>query len=76
MNNNLVNNILQILMSGQNPNQVAQQMVQQNPQAQILFNQMAQSGMSMKDFTLQFARQNNINIQPILNELMQKGVKF
>ena len=42
-----------------NPNQL----IQQNPQAQILFNQMKQSGMSIQDFTMQYARQNNINIK-------------
>ena len=74
--NGIVNNILQILSVNQNPNQIIQQMISQNPQAQILFNQMQQSGMSVKDFTLQYAKQNNINIQPILNTLSQKGVKF
>ena len=74
--NNIANNILQIITNGQNPNQVIQQMVSQNPQAQVLLNQMQQSGMSVKDFTLQYAKQNNINIQPILNTLHQKGVKF
>ena len=74
--NAIINNILQMLSINQNPNQIIQQMISQNPQAQILFNQMQQSGMSVKDFTLQYARQNNINIQPILNTLSQKGVKF
>lgn len=76
MNNNIANTIIQILTNGQNPNQVLQQMISQNPQAQILFNQMQQSGMSTKDFTLQYAKQNNINLQPILNSLSQKGIKF
>lgn len=76
MNNNIANSILQIITNGQNPNQVLQQMISQNPQAQILFNQMQQSGMSIRDFTLQFAKQNNINIQPILNNLYQRGIKF
>ena len=75
MNNN-INQIMNFIANGQNPNQLLQQMVQQNPQAQILFNQMQQSGMSMKDFTMQFARQNNVNIQPILNMLFQRGIKF
>lgn len=74
--NNIVNIILQLMTNGQNPQQVIQQMLQQNPQAQILMNQMQQSGMSMKDFTLQFARQNNINLQPTLNALSQKGIKL
>ena len=75
MNNN-INNIMNFITNGQNPNQILQQMLQQNPQAQILFNQMQQSGMSAKDFTLQYARQNNVNIQPILNILSQRGIKF
>lgn len=68
--NQLLNNILQ--MMNYNPNQL----IQQNPQAQILFNQMRQSGMSPRDFTIQYARQNNIDLQPILNALAQRGVKF
>ena len=74
--NNIVNIILQLMTNGQSPQQIIQQMLQQNPQAQILMNQMQQSGMSMKDFTLQFARQNNINLQPTLNALYQKGIKL
>lgn len=70
--NNLINQILQMVSNGVNP----QQLIAQNPQAQILFNQMQQSGMSMKDFTLQYARQNNINIQPILQQLNQRGIKL
>lgn len=70
INNNIINNIMQML--NYNPNDL----IKQNPQAQILFNQMQQSGMSMKDFTLQYARQNNINLEQIINALSQRGVKF
>ena len=73
MNNNIINFILQ---SAGNPQQVIQQMIAQNPNAQILINQMQQSGMSMRDFTLQYARQNNINLQPILQQLNQYGIKL
>lgn len=76
MNNNIVNLIMQIMTNGQNPNQVAEQIISKNQEAQVLFNQMKQSGMSIKDFTLQFARQNNINIEEILNTLSQKGIKL
>lgn len=76
MNNNVINSVLQMITNGQNPNQLIQQMISQNPQAQILFNQMQQSGMSAKDFTMQYAKQNNINIQPILNTLIQRGIKL
>lgn len=76
MLNNIANLILQIVTNGQNPNQVLQNMIRQNPQAQILFNQMQQSGMSIKDFTLQYAKQNNINLEQTLNILSQKGIKL
>lgn len=76
MMNQLINNVLQMLSVNQNPNQIIQQAIQRNPQAQIMFNQMQQSGMSVKDFTMQYAKQNNINLQPILQTLSQKGVKF
>lgn len=70
INNNIINNIMQML--NYNPNDL----IKQNPQAQVLFNQMQQSGMSIKDFTLQYARQNNINLEQIINALSQRGVKF
>lgn len=76
MNNNIVNLIMQMITNGQNPNQVVEQVINKNQEAQILFNQMKQSGMSIKDFTLQYARQNNINIEDILNILSQKGIKL
>ena len=73
MNNNIINFILQ---SAGNPQQIVQQIINQNPQAKILMNQMQQSGMSVRDFTLQYARQNNINLQPILQQLNQYGIKL
>ena len=76
MNNNIVNLIMQIMTNGQNPNQVVEQIISKNQDAQVLFNQMKQSGMSIKDFTLQFAKQKNINLEPILNTLSQKGIKL
>lgn len=76
MNNNIVNLIMQMMTNGQNPNQVVEQIISKNQEAQILFNQMKQSGMSIKDFTLQFAKQKNINLEPILNTLSQKGIKL
>ena len=74
--NNVLNFVLQAIGGGVNPQQTIQQLISQNPQAQILFNQMQQSGMSMIDFTLQYAKQNNINIQPVLQQLNQRGIKL
>ena len=72
MSNNIINFVLQTLGAGVNP----QQLIAQNPQAQILMNQMQQSGMSIRDFTLQYAKQNNINLQPIIQQLNQRGIKL
>lgn len=72
MNNNIINFILQTMTSGINP----QQLIQQNPQMQILMNQMQQSGMNMRDFTMQYAKQNNINLEPIIQQLNQRGIKL
>ena len=71
-----MNNIFQMLMSGMNPNQIMEQMIQQNPQAQVILNQMKQSGMTPRQYAEQLARQNNINLSPMLNMLKQRGYKF
>lgn len=74
--NNIVDLIMRIMTNGQNPNQVVEQLINNNPQAQALFTQMKQNNMSVKDFTLQYAKQNNINIETILNTLSQRGIKL
>jgi hypothetical protein len=71
-NNNILNFVLQTMTNGINP----QQLIAQNPQAQALLNQMQQSGMNMRDFTLQYAKQNNINLEPIIQQLNQRGIKL
>lgn len=76
MNNNLVNFILHTVTNGQNPQQIIQQLIQQNPQSQVLLNQMQQSGMNPKDFVMQYAKQNNINLQPIIQQLNNSGIKL
>ena len=74
--NNIVDLIMRIMTNGQNPNQVIEQLINNNPQARALFTQMKQNNMSIKDFTLQYAKQNNINIETILNTLSQRGIKL
>lgn len=76
MNNNVLNTINQFLLSGQNPQQIINNMLMQNPQYKMLFNQVQSSGLSMKDYVMQYAKQNNIDIQPILNALNQRGYKL
>lgn len=74
--NNPMNLIMQMIMGGQSPQQITQNLVSQNPQLQVLLNQAQQSGMSMQQYAMQYAKQNNINIQPLINMFAQRGVKL
>lgn len=76
MTNNIDMNSLMALISGaSNPEQMVQGMIKNNPNMNAVFQQVQQSGMSMKDFTLNYAKQNGIDIQPFLNMMSQKGIK-
>lgn len=77
MNNpNVINMLMSLLQGGGNPQQYMQSIIKQNPQLNAVFNQMKQSGLSAKDFTLQFAKQNNINLEPFIKALQDKGIKM
>lgn len=70
--NNLMNIFRQVLTLGNNPQIIMQKMIQQNPQLQILQNQMINSGMTPQQFIMQCAKQNNVNIDSnAINNLMQ-----
>lgn len=70
------NNIMQMLMGGMNPNSIMQNIIRQNPQAQVILNQMQQSGMTPQQYVMQLARQNNVDLSPMLNMLKQRGFKL
>lgn len=74
--NNAINMFMSMLQAGNNPQQYMQTMIKQNPQLNAVFNQMKQSGLSAKDFTMQFAKQNNINLQPFIDIMKQRGIKM
>lgn len=78
MNNvgNPLDLLMQLMMNGQSPQQITQRLVQQNPQVQVLLNQAQQSGMTPQQYALQYAKQNNINIQPLINMFSQRGIKL
>lgn len=64
-------------MSGQgNPQQMVEQIARSNPQANAMLNQMRQSGMTPQQFTMQYAKQHNINIQPMLDMMRKNGLKI
>ena len=68
--------VLMQMMSGGNPQQMLQNMLQQNPQFNAILNQQKQSGLSMEQYARQYAKQNNINIDQMINSLKQRGMKF
>lgn len=76
MNNNILALFNQLISGGQNPQQIINNILMQNPQYQMIFNQIQSSGLSMKDYVIQYARQNQIDIQPMLNLIQQKGYKL
>lgn len=78
MNNpqNVIASILQIMQTGNNPDVLLNSLAQQNPQIRALLNQKRQNNMSYQDLVNQIAKQNNINLTPIIQGLSQKGIKL
>jgi hypothetical protein len=67
MNNNPLGMFQQFLSMGPNPQIIQQALFQQNPQMQVIYNQMMQSGLSPVQFVMQYAKQNNIGTNVINN---------
>lgn len=76
MNTNPMQLLIQMMGLGNNPREIIQNLVRQNPNYQFILNQMQTSGMSDKDFVMHYAKKNNINLQPMINFLQQKGIKL
>lgn len=76
MNGNPMQMLMQMFSMGNNPQQMVQRIVNQNPQVQAVFNQMKSSGMTSEQFARQYAKQNNINIDEVINTLRGMGMKF
>lgn len=78
MNNpqQVIQTIMQIIQSGNNPETLINSLANQNPQIRALLNQKQQSNMSWKDLTLQLAKQNNVNLTPYIQGLSQRGIKL
>lgn len=68
MQNNILNELMQLLQMGQNPQQFMMNILNVNPQAQALFNQAQKSG-NMEQFVRNLAKENNIDIQPFIDML-------
>lgn len=76
MNNNPMEMIMKMLSGGGDPRNMLQGMMSQNPQFNAIMNQAKQSGMSMEQFTRQYAKQNNIDIQPLIDMINKNGRRF
>lgn len=73
---NQMNLLMQLLNSGNNPQAIVNNLISQNPQMRAIVSQAKQSGMSMQDYVMNVAKQRNIDIQPMINALKQRGVRF
>lgn len=74
-NNIDMNMLAQLLMGTKDPQSMVENMARQNPQINAVLQQVKQSGMSMKDFTMQYAKQNNIDLQTFINMMQNNGIK-
>ena len=74
-NNNYINNLNQLLSMGNNPQQIVQNAIAQNPQLQQLFSQIG-SGVNAKTLVMQIALQRGIDLNPMLQFLSNKGIKL
>lgn len=59
-----------------NPEQVLNQMIQQNPQLNGVINQIKNSGMTPTQFLNQYMRQNNLSQQQMLQALRNMGIRL
>lgn len=76
MQNNIdMNALMTLITMDNNPEQMVENMVKTDPNANAVIQQVQQSGMSMKDFTINYAKKNRINIQPLISMMSQKGIK-
>lgn len=76
MNGNPMQLLMQLMSSGQNPQAMVENMMRKNPQFNAMINQQRQSGKSMEQFVRQYAKQNNIDIDSMLNMLRNSGARF
>lgn len=76
-NNNPVNGILQMLNNGGNPQQIANRILQSNPQARQFMQQMQNqaNGRSPKEMAMQYAKQRGISEKDLMELASRFGAK-
>lgn len=75
--NNYMNNLMQLMSMGGNPQQIIQNAIANNPQLQQAFSQIGSKNLSTKDIVLQIAQKRGIDLNPMIQYLQQtKGIKM
>ena len=74
---NPINGILQMLNGGANPQVMANQMLQRNPQAQQFLAQMQNqaNGRSPREVAIQYAKQNGISEKELMRLAGRMGLR-
>lgn len=76
-NNNYMNNLMQLLNMGVNPQQIVQNAIARDPQLQQIFSQMNGKNLSTKDVVMQLAQKRGIDLNPMIQYIQQtKGIKM
>ncbi|MBO5309726.1 MAG: hypothetical protein J6A98_00790 [Clostridia bacterium] len=72
----MINTFMQMSRTGGNPQQIAQQMLANDPQARQIFQQMQNmaNGLTPRDFAIQYAQQNGVNPNEFLQFAKQFGL--
>lgn len=68
--------VMQLMASGQKPEQVLQEMMMQNPNAQGMLNQIRNSGMNPKQFVEQLARQQGVDLNQLYQFAQKNGIRL
>lgn len=82
MNNNMmnvdpaINSLNYLLQFGQNPQQILQNVIAQNPQLQQVFSQIGSRGLTPKNCVMYICQQKGINLQNMINFMQSRGFKM
>lgn len=71
--NNPMNALMQMMSSGGNPQQIVQKLMQNNPKFNSIMNQVKNSGMTTEQYARQYAKQNGIDINQMINYIKKMG---
>ena len=74
--NNVLNTFFQFMSMGNNPEMIIQNIVKQNPNIQGVLTQMQNSGLSPRDYVMQYAKQNNIDLNYMISAINNRGIKL